>query len=180
MDWMEEIREKARRNNAILIAKDGVCLEPLRQQLEGQDRRAVVLWALELAQEGVEALEAACPGENRPRLALAASWLWARGREKMRGAQRAILDCHAAAKEMEDPEHIALCHAVGQACAVVHTAGHALGFPMYELTALVRRYGLEHCREVVEARRRQYLDRLIYWKTHWQEDPGPWAPFLCG
>ena len=51
MDWMEEIREKARRKNAILIAKDGACLEPLRQQLEGQDRRAVVLWALELARE---------------------------------------------------------------------------------------------------------------------------------
>ncbi|MDR3730161.1 MAG: hypothetical protein Q3X94_10345, partial [Oscillospiraceae bacterium] len=107
MDWMEEIREKARRKNAILIAKDGVCLEPLRQRLEGQDRRAVVLWALELAQEGVEALEAAYPGEDRPRMALAASWLWARGREKMRRAQRAILDCHAAAKEMEDPAHIA-------------------------------------------------------------------------
>lgn len=179
MDWMEEIRKKARRKNTILIAKDGVCLEPLQQRLEGQDRRAVVLWALELAQEGVETLEAACPGEDRPRLALAASWLWARGREKMRGAQRAILDCHAAAREMEAPEHIALCHGVGQACAVVHTPGHALGFPMYELTALVRRYGVEHCREAVEARRQQYLDRLTYWQTHWQEDPGPWAAFLC-
>ena len=158
MDWMEEIREKARRKNDILIAKDGVCLRELRQRLEGQDHRAVVLWALELAEEDVKALEDACPGEHRPRLALAASWLWARGREKMHGAQRAILDCHGAAKEMEDPECIALCHAVGQACGVVHTSGHALGLPMYELTALVRRYGLENCREAVEQRRRKLTE----------------------
>ena len=131
MDWMEEIREKARRKNDILIAKDGVCLRELRQRLEGQDHRAVVLWALELAEEDVKALEDACPGEHRPRLAL------------------------------------------------VHTSGHALGLPMYELTALVRRYGLENCREAVEQRRQQYLDRLAYWQAHWQEDPGPWAAFLC-
>ena len=31
---------------------------------------------------------------------------------------------------LENPPDIARRHAVGQACSVVHTAGHALGYPL--------------------------------------------------
>ena len=47
-------------------------------------------------------------------------------------AKAAILACHALAREWDSPEDIALCHAVGQGCSVVHTAGHAMGYPIYE------------------------------------------------
>ena len=79
---------------------------------------------------------------------------------------------------MPCPEDAALCHAVGQACAVVHTAGHALGYPIYELTAMVCRLGVPNCREAVEGRAEEYLDRLLYWQAHAHEAPGPWAGFL--
>ena len=36
-------------------------------------------------------------------------------------AKKAILECHAMAKELTDIADIALCHAIGQACSVVHT-----------------------------------------------------------
>ena len=81
------------------------------------------------------------PGDRRPRAALDAAWLWARGRLKMHVAQRAILDCHAMAKDVTTAADAALCHAVGQACGTVHTAGHAMGYPVYELTAIVRALG---------------------------------------
>ena len=61
----------------------------------------------------------------------------------MRYAQRKILDCHAFAKEAGCKEDVALCHAVGQACSVVHTAGHAIGYPAYDLTAIIHRYGID-------------------------------------
>ena len=51
-------------------------------------------------------------------------------------AKRAILDVHAMAKLMDDPVDAALCHAVGQGCSCVHTPKHALGLPVYELTAV--------------------------------------------
>lgn len=178
MDWIDEVRQKLHRKNQILFSPDSPFLRELADTLPDCSHRTLVLWALELAEEDVRVLEAAYPEDSRPRGALAAAWMWSSGTIKMRAAQRAILDCHAVAKEISSPEHIALCHAVGQACGVVHTPGHAMGLPIYELTALIRRDGLEHCREAVENRRQIYLDRLAYWREHAAQADKPWAPFL--
>ena len=88
------------------------------------------------------------------------------------------LNCHAFAKEMTLKEDISLCHVVGQACGVVHTVGHAIGFSIYELTSIVYKYGIENCQEAVEKRCQEYMDRLIYWKQHYQEYDGKWENFL--
>lgn len=93
-------------------------------------------------------------------------------------AKAAILNCHAMAKDLIDPADAARCHAIGQACSVVHTAGHALGYPMYELTALVLESGIDHCREAVEARAAYYLERLLYWQEREPRQSGPWAGFI--
>ena len=61
---------------------------------------------------------------------------------------------------------------------MVHTAGHVLGYPIYDLTGLVFRFGLEGCRESVEARKRAYLEKLLYWQDHLEDYRGPWAEFL--
>ena len=179
MDWMEPVAGRLRRKNLVLFSPRDSLLAPLSLLLEGQDRRAVILWAFSLVEETVEQLEKKHPGEGRPRAALELSRLWSAGTVKMPEAKRAILACHALAKEWDDPEDIALCHAVGQGCSVVHTAGHAMGYPIYELTALVRALGPEHCREPVEARAQAYLDRLGYWQERWRDWPGSWAGFLC-
>lgn len=94
--------------------------------------------------------------------------------------RQAIPDCHAAAKETGSQADIALCHAVGQACSVVHAAGYAIGFPIYELTAIVRRYGAADCAAPVEARTRQYMERLVYWWVHARTYQGKWADFFVG
>ena len=103
---------------------------------------------------------------------------WAEGKIKMRLAQRKILDCHAFAKELDSKEDIALCHAVGQACAVVHTAGHAMGYPMYEFSAIVYRLGVENCREAIEQRKQEYIQKLFYWNEHVGDYEGKWADFM--
>ena len=178
MDWMTDVEKKLRRNNQILFGKDSPLFLELDTLLQGQSHRVQVLWALQLAEEIVDKLEAKYPGEHRPREALDAARLWARGEIKMRPAQRKILDCHAAAKDLTSPEDIALFHAVGQGCSVVHTPRHALGLPMYELTALVRRYGLADCRQPVEERMGRYVAELSYWSSRPAE--GPWADFILG
>lgn len=176
--WLDDVRAHLKRRNQVLFSKDCLFLGDLAELLRMQHHKVVTLWALDLAAETVAQLKLAYPQETRPRQALAAARSWAAGAVKMRPAQRAILDCHAFAKELTDPADIAACHAVGQACAVVHTAGHALGYPMYDLTSIVRRHGIDMCSEAVEARRDTYIEKLAYWSAHVGDYQGAWAAFM--
>lgn len=178
MNWIDEVSARLKRNNQVLFAKDSEYLQDLNLFFQEQNHRVMVLWALELAEESIVRLEAKYPEEKRPREALEAAREWAAGNVKMRYAQRKILDCHAVAKEITCKEDIAACHAIGQACAVVHTAGHALGYPIYDLTSLVYRHGIEHCAAAVEQRKQDYIEKLLYWNQHWQEYDGTWAKFM--
>ena len=178
MDWLDEVREKLKRKNQVLFAKDADFLQDLTMLFRDQSHRVMVLWALDLAAESVADLEEKYPGEARPREALEAAWAWAAGKIKMRPAQRKILDCHAFAKEIDCKEDIAVCHAIGQACAVIHTVEHAMGYPMYELSAIIYRLGIENCAEAVEQRKREYIQKLFYWSAHVGEYKGGWADFM--
>ena len=164
--WLAEVIAKANRKNQLLFSKDSLLLDNLRHLTDLTNRRVLILWALELAEETVLQLTEKYPEDHRPREAIAASRAWAAGEIKMPIAKRAILNCHAMAKELTDLADIARCHAVGQACSVVHTAGHALGYPMYELTAIVLEQGLDNCRDAVERRVMYYEKRLRYWTEY--------------
>lgn len=162
MNRIDEVRLKQKRGNRILFSKQSECLQELLLLFQNQSRRVLALWAFDFAAESVARLQERYPSERRPQEALEAARLWAAGKIKMRTAQRKILDCHAFAKEIDDKEAIAICHAVGQACSVVHTAGHAIGYPIYDLTAIVYRLGIENCEQAVERRIREYRDRLFF------------------
>ena len=132
MNWIEEADWKCRHKRQILFAKDSEFLQDVALLLHHQEHRAAVLWAFDFAAESVCWLEKRYPGEERPGRALQAARDWAAGTVKMPLTQRAILDCNVLAKEISDRADQAVCHAVGQACAVVHTAGHAMGYPLYD------------------------------------------------
>ena len=176
--WLAEVSAKAKRHNQILFSKDSLLLDNLRHLIDQANRRALILWALELAEETTRELAEKYPENHRPREAIAASRAWAAGEIKMPIAKQAILSCHAMAKELTNPADIARCHAVGQACSVVHTAGHALGYPMYALTAMVLEHGLDDCREPIEERVMYYEQRLRYWMEDEKSCQQNWAGFL--
>ena len=176
--WLTEVRAKAKRHNQILFSKESLLLDNLRHLIDQSNRRALTLWALELAGETVLQLAERYPEDSRPQEAIAEARAWAAGEIKMPIAKRAILNCHAMAKELTDSADIARCHAVGQACSVVHTAGHALGYPMYELTAIVLEQGLDGCRDSIEQRVVHYEQRLHYWTEFEKTCQQNWAGFL--
>ena len=176
--WFAEVKAKAKRKNQILFSKDSLLLTDLCQLIAQANRRALILWALELAEETARELAGKYPEDPRPREAIAASRAWAAGEIKMPIAKQAILSCHAMAKELTNPADIARCHAVGQACSVVHTAGHALGYPIYELTAIVLEHGLDDCRDSIEQRVMYYEQRLRYWMEYEKTCQQKWAGFL--
>ena len=176
--WLAEVSAKAKRHNQILFSKESLLLDNLRHLIDLANRRALILWALELAEETVLQLSERYPEDLRPSEAVAASRAWAAGQIKIPIAKRAILNCHAMAKELTNSADIARRHAVGQACSVVHTAGHALGYPMYELTAIVLEQGLEKCRDPIEQRVMYYEQRLRYWMEYEKTCQLNWAGFL--
>ena len=175
---LSEVSAKAKRHNQILFSKESLLLDNLRHLIWQSNRRALILWALELAEETARELAEKYPKDRPPREAIAAAKAWAAGEIKMPIAKKAILNCHAMAKELTVPADIARCHAVGQACSVVHTAGHALGYPVYELTAIVLELGLDDCRDAVEHRVRYSEQRLRYWMEYEKTSQQNWAGFL--
>ena len=178
MHWLEEVKRRLKNRNQLLFRKDSDFLQDLALALASRSHRTLILWALGLAAGTVAELEARHPGERRPAEALSAARAWAAGELKMRPAQRSILRCHALAKELPSPADIAACHAVAQAYSVVHTSGHALGYPIYDLTSLVRRLGVPACAAAVEARKQAYFEMLLYWEEQLPSYRGSWAAFL--
>ena len=178
VDWTDEVRMRIKRGNQILFTKEDPYLQDLAWLISQQTRPVLALWAFDLAEGTVQELEEKYPDEDAPRSALQFSKLWAMSKVKMPVARREILRCHALAKRITSAEDIALCHAVGQACSVVHTAGHALGYPLYALTAVVRRDGLENGATAVEDQKCNYLKKLAYWSEHIREYSDGWANFM--
>lgn len=178
MNWVQEVEKRIKRQNRILFAKDSLYLQDLRDLLGTQNHRVLVLWALDLAEESVQAWNQKHPDELRPIRAYQAAQNWSMGKIKMREAQRKILDCHAVAKEIDSLEDQAICHAIAQACSVVHTPGHAIGYPMYDLTSLVYHYGWGKCISPIEDRKAFYIDRLFYWSRQIDQIQRLWASFL--
>ena len=144
-----------------------------------QSRRALVLWALEVAEEALADFEAERPFEARPRIALERSAAWARGEIRMPEARRAILNAHAAAKDAGDRRLAVLAHAIGQAASTVHVKTHAKGFVFYELTAIRLRAGEDWEAQVLR-RIGTYEERLLFWRERSDDPERRWAKFLAG
>lgn len=178
MDWMRDVERRWKRKNKMFFNKESELLQELMITIDEQDHGTLILWSLELAEESLRQLEAKYPFELRPRKAIETCKEWAYGEIKMPVAKRAILNCHAFAKEITNASDIALCHAIGQACSVVHTRGHALGYPIYELTAIVHQVGMEECPGVLEKRVQYYLDRLNAWGQYDGEAKNGFASFI--
>jgi hypothetical protein len=171
-----EIRLKKR--NKILFSRDSQCLQELINLIQLQNHRVLVMWAFDCAKLTLEQFETKYPDERRPRNCLELCEAWARGKIKMPAAKRAILDSHAAAKDIDDPECGALCHAIGHAGATVHVETHALGLPFYELTAIVLRYGKDNFQNPVNEKINYYYNNLLYWQDHTDPLGLDWADFL--
>ena len=70
--WLAEVKAKAKRRNQILFGVNNPFLVEVRWLVAGANRRALILWALELAEETVRELECRYPGDHRPREAVEA------------------------------------------------------------------------------------------------------------
>jgi hypothetical protein len=173
-----DVEIKLKKRNKILFSRDSQCLQDLIKLIQLQNHQTLVMWALDCAKVPLEQFEAKYSDERRPRTCLELCEDWARGKIKMPVAKQAILDSHAVAKEINDSEYGALCHAIGHAGATVHVETHALGLPFYELTAIVLKYGKDNFPKPVSEKINYYYNRLLYWEENTDKLRLDWADFL--
>jgi len=173
-----DVEIKLKKRNKVLFSRDSQCLQELIELIQLQNHRTLVMWALDCAKVPLKQFEAKYPDERRPRICLEFCEDWARGRIKMPAAKRAILDSHAVAKEIDDREYGALCHAIGHAGATVHVETHALGLPFYELTAILLKYGKDNFQKPVSEKINYYRSSLLYWQENTDKLGLSWAYFL--
>jgi hypothetical protein len=129
-------------------------------KLQEASHEQVIAWAMIALAQPLNYLVKHYPNDTRPMEAVALTTKWHQKQIKMTPAKQAILALHGMAKSLDDPIARAYCHAVGHACATAHVATHAIGLPLYELTGLFFKHGLEQCEHVVEETVHHYHEIL--------------------
>lgn len=177
-DWLDDVKIKLSKRNQILFSRESKCLQDLLQLIRKQKHRTLVMWAFICVEESFEILKENYPNEKRFEEAINLCKEWAKGKIKMPIAKRALLQVHAIAKEIKTPAHIALCHAIGHACATVHVETHAIGLPIYELSAIVKQHGINNCQNLIENKIKHYIEILNYCEKNIDNSKNNWADFL--
>ena len=163
----------------ILYTRESECLQPLLSLISKQKKRTLVFWALEYAEELVDKFETKYPNEARPREAVNACKAWARGDVKMPFAKKAIHAAHNAATDIaDDIVYCSVARAIGQVIATVHVETHAIGGPIYALTALTYENDKDDVDAVVKEECNRLYDRLLYWEANVDSFQTSWAGFM--
>ena len=176
-DWLDDVKIKYYKKNKILFSRDSTDLQDLLKLMRKQKHRTLVMWSLECSSDAVNTLISNYPNDTRIKEAITLCTLWSQGKVKMPIAKKALLGAHALAKDITDKSDIALCHAVGQACATIHVETHAIGLPIYELTSIVYKYGINNCENKIEERINYYIDKLLECEKNIDKNK-TWTPFL--
>lgn len=104
------------------------------QALSEADRRTVAAWAADCAERVLGLLEAAAPGDPRPRESIERTRAFARGELDVAGEIRRRFAGRVDARTVS-PAAAAAARAAGQAAAVAHMGAHALGAAAYAAKA---------------------------------------------
>jgi immunity protein 5 of polymorphic toxin system len=103
--------------------------------LTDEDHHLLALWAAGCAEHVLAMFEAERPDDERPRQAIAAARVWARGELGMMQARAAGGHAMGAARELRGAARFA-AYAAGQAAVVAHVAAHDLGAAAYAIKAV--------------------------------------------
>ncbi len=163
----------------ILFNRQSPELQKLRDLIEKQNHRCLILWAIDCAPRFLDIFEESYGEDIRPREALNATIQWSKGEIKMPVARRAALDAHQAASDVKDDlSACAAAHAIGHVLGTVHVETHAMGFVMYGLTAFVQQGHSSQKDVIVKKEIQWFFDRLTYWESQADKLDRKWASFL--
>lgn len=136
---LNQIKANLKKKRQVLIDKDNPLLYPLIEQLSSCNRATIALWGLyyvDIVINDLKLIDDIHYQEIKYLIDQTENWFY--GYIKMSEAKKYILSIHGFAKKSNDAIAIAYYHAIGQALACIHTPKHALGIPLYDLTAQIR------------------------------------------
>ncbi len=145
--------------------------KPLTERIDHQifkpDQKILALWAADCAERMLPYFETKCPGDPRPRVAIAECRNWiATGVFKMAVIRGSALQAHAAAKAAQEDDAKFAAHAAGQAVATAHVPTHALGSAIYAIRAVAAHTGNVDDGLITE--RNWQLDALRNYAHHYE------------
>ena len=110
----------------------------LMRLIETQSKPTLANWAVDYSEKVILLLWSKhYPDDLRPQNALDTAREWLKGSIKLPQAKKAILECHAAAREAEaNPVAQAAARAIGQSASTIHSATHCLGLALYGALAV--------------------------------------------
>jgi len=137
-----------------------------------QYQKLLGFWAADCAEHVLKYFEKRYPKDKRPRKAILAARLWAKGKIKCGEARKAALAAHAAARRagyFTAAQFAA--RAAGHAAATAHVARHAFGAVYYGIKTVIaagksgekeRKWQDEHSKLL---KNRQYLKMYKYYQN---------------
>lgn len=113
-------------------------IQSLVKVIETQSKPTLAHWAVDYAERVILPLWSKYyPDDPRPLNALNAAREWLSGAIKLPQAKKAILECHAAARESEGNSVAqAAARAIGQCASTIHSARHCVGLALYGALAV--------------------------------------------
>lgn len=117
---------------------DAPYVQLLVRIIETQSKSTLVHWAVDYAEGNLLPLwHKHYPDDRRPQNALDAAREWLSGAIRLPQAKKAILECHAAAREAEaNPVAQAAARAIGQSASAIHSPRHCIGLALYGAIAV--------------------------------------------
>lgn len=103
-------------------------------RLSDPDHHLLAMWAAACAEHVLDLFEAECPGDLRPRHAIAGARAWAAGELSMMQSRAAGGHAMGAARPLSGAARFA-AYAAGQAACVPHVPEHDLGAAAYAIKA---------------------------------------------
>lgn len=117
---------------------DAPYIQSLVMLIETQSKSTLAHWAVDYAELVILPLWSKYyPNDLRPQNAMNAVREWLSGAVKLPQAKKAILECHAAAREAYmNPAAQAAARAIGQSSSTIHSARHCIGLALYGAIAV--------------------------------------------
>ena len=148
------------KGSPILFKKTDPFLIALSERLSSADKATIVIWAFSLIKEVSSYLSARYSDVQIFKDAIKTVQSYLAGEVDYETRRSAIKALHNTASFIEDPADKYLIHALGQGLSTASTRKHAMGFVVFELTSIIKEYGIDEGLQRIPLRIEDYYQKL--------------------